>query len=208
MTQEIAVLILAAGRGSRFGAPGDAGKLTADLQGVPLVRHVALAALASTARPVLIVTGHNAPGVRAALEGLDLNFIDNPSYGQGLSVSLKLGLAALPETTRGAVVLLGDMPLISDSLINRLALEFFSAEVEPLAVVPVHLGRRGNPVVLGRGLFQQVSEIDGDKGARVLIDRLRSGVIECDVDDGAIGIDVDTQEILRNLQNSSSKECN
>jgi molybdenum cofactor cytidylyltransferase len=100
------------------------------------------------------------------------------------------------------------MPLIPASLIDRLALEFQSAEAEPLAVVPVHAGRRGNPVLIGRQLFQRISELDGDKGARGLIDQLRSGVMECLVDDEAIGIDVDTWETLQTLQNSTVNKWN
>lgn len=205
---EIAALILAAGVGSRFRSPREANKLTADFRGQPLVRRVALAALASTARPVLIVTGHQSPCVKAALKGLDLSFADNPSYEQGLSVSLKLGFASLPETASGAVVLLGDMPLVTASLIDRLVLEFQSAAAEPVAVVPVHAGRWGNPVLIGRRLFPRIPEITGDQGARGLIEQTRSGVIECLVDDAAIGIDVDTEEALRKLQNSLGNEWN
>jgi molybdenum cofactor cytidylyltransferase len=203
---EIAAVILAAGLGSRFAGQGLKTKLVAELDGIALIRHVACAALASRTRPVIIVTGHARADVEAALTGLDLCFVGNLSYGQGLSSSLRVGLAALPASTRGALILLGDMPRISASIIDRLAAAFAGAEREPLAVVPVHAGRRGNPVLLGRGLFARLEQLEGDRGARGLIDELNFGVIECIVEDNGIGIDVDTQESLRLLQSLQGGE--
>jgi molybdenum cofactor cytidylyltransferase len=197
---EIAAIILAAGRSSRFSGRSLETKLSAELDGIALIRHVALAAAASRARPILIVTGHARSSVEAALIGLDLCYVPNPSYRQGLSSSLKAGLAALPDSTRGALILLGDMPRIPASVIDRLVSTFEAAEFEPLAVVPVHAGRRGNPVLLGRGLFPRLAELTGDRGARGLIDELKSGVIECLVEEKGIEIDVDTHESLRLLQ--------
>ena len=102
MTPEpsIAAVVLAAGRSTRMGAEN---KLLADIGGKPMVRRVVEAALASRARPVLVVTGHQADGVRAALAGLEVAFVDNPDYAVGLSSSLKAGIArAAGRVPRGA----------------------------------------------------------------------------------------------------------
>lgn len=106
----IGAVILAAGRGSRFGPQP---KLVAERHGKPLVRYVAEAALGSAARPVMVVLGCHADPVRAALDGLALDFVDNPDHAEGLSTSLRAGLAALPEECAAALVLLGDMPGIT-----------------------------------------------------------------------------------------------
>ncbi|MGA7384367.1 MAG: NTP transferase domain-containing protein [Methylocella sp.] len=95
-------------------------KLVAELEGKPIVRHVAEAALASRAHPVLLVRGHAHEQVASALDGLMLERIHNREPGAGLSASLKLAVRALPSTARGAVILLGDMPRIVPSLIDRL----------------------------------------------------------------------------------------
>jgi molybdenum cofactor cytidylyltransferase len=165
-----------------------------------LVRHAAEAALASRARPILIVTGHAAPKVEAALADLDLILIANPDYRTGLSSSLKAGIRALPETVAGAVILLADMPRISGELIDRL-IETFETPVEPpLAVTPVRAGSIGNPVLIGRRLFDSVAHLEGDHGARRLIEAAGHAVLKCPVDDDAIAIDIDTKDALSSLE--------
>ena len=189
--RQVAAIILAAGEAKRFRGSATETKLVAELEGKRIVRHVAEAALASRARPVLLVTGHAHGQVLRALDGLLLERIHNRDPGAGLAVSLKLAIAALPDTARGAVILLGDMPRIGPSLIDRLIDAFDAAPVEPLAVVPVRGGRRGNPALIGRGLFAAVRMLEGDKGARDLI-AARKNILELPVGDSAIELDVDT----------------
>jgi molybdenum cofactor cytidylyltransferase len=195
--RRIAAVILAAGEAKRFRRSPDETKLVAELDGKPIVRHVAEAALASRAYPVLLVTGHAHEQVSSALDGLILERIHNHAPGAGLSASLKLAVCALPSTARGAVILLGDMPRIAPSLIDRLIDAFDAVPVEPVAVVPVRGGRRGNPALIGRGLFAAVGMLDGDKGARDLIAAARENILELTVGDSAIEIDIDTREDLR-----------
>jgi molybdenum cofactor cytidylyltransferase len=197
--RQVAAVILAAGEAKRFRRSSDETKLVAELEGKPIVRHVAEAALASRAHPVLLVTGHAHERVASALDGLTLERIHNRDPGAGLSASLKLAVRALPNTARGAVILLGDMPRIAPSLIDRLIDAFDAAPVEPLAVVPVRGGRRGNPALIGRGLFAAVRMLEGDKGARDLIGEAQENILELPVGDSAIEIDVDTWEDLRRL---------
>jgi molybdenum cofactor cytidylyltransferase len=195
--RQVAAVILAAGEAKRFRRSPDETKLVAELDGKPIVRHVAEAALASRAHPVLLVTGHAHEQVSSALDGLLLERIHNRDPGAGLSASLKLAIAALPDAARGAVILLGDMPRIGPSLIDRLIGAFDAAPVEPLAVVLVRDGRRGNPALIGRSLFAAVRMLEGDKGARDLIAAARENILELTVGDSAIEIDVDTWEDLR-----------
>jgi molybdenum cofactor cytidylyltransferase len=201
----VAAIILAAGEAKRFRSVSTGTKLVAGPDGKPLVRHVAEAALASRARPVLAVLGHAHEQVARALAGLDLHFIENHDPAAGLSVSLKLAIAALPSTMRGAVILLGDMPRIPASLIDRLVEAFDAAPVEPLAVVPVlRHGRRGNPALLGRGLFAAAATLKGDKGARDLIAAVQKNLLEVPVDDPAIELDIDTPDDFRHLPGTRS----
>ena len=85
---DIAAIVLAAGRSTRMGTEN---KLLADLSGKAMVRIVVETARASLAAPVVVVTGHQAPQVRAALAGLPVTFIHNPDYAVGLATSLKAG---------------------------------------------------------------------------------------------------------------------
>lgn len=195
----IAAIILAAGQGARFGVEP---KLLAMLNGKPLVRHVAEAALGSSTSPVIVVTGHRAGEVEAALADLPLRIVRNPSYADGLSTSLWAGFAGLPQEANAAIVLLGDMPLIGAPLIDRLTVAW-SERGRPAALIPVFEGRRGNPVVLSRAVEAQVRALRGDVGAVAFL-RARSDVVEYPVDDAAIVADVDTMEALAGLDRSRS----
>ncbi len=188
----IAAVVLAAGRSSRMGGPN---KLLAEIGGRPLVRIVAEEALASQARPVIVVTGHQRECVEAALAGLPLAFVHNPHFADGLGTSLKAGIAALPADVDGVIVCLGDMPQVDAALIDRLVAAF-DPEKGALAVVPTIDGKRGNPVVWSRRFFNDLMAVEGDVGARHLIGRYPEAVVEVPVTGTAPLIDVDTPEAL------------
>ncbi|HXE24222.1 MAG TPA: nucleotidyltransferase family protein, partial [Roseiarcus sp.] len=191
---QVGAIILAAGFSSRFRAAGGAGatKLAADLDGKPIVRRVAEAALASKARPVVAVAGHARDAVKGALAGLELEMAFNPDFASGLASSLRTGLAAMPRDIKGALVLLGDMPWIESGLIDAL-IDAFLVRKDALAAVPLHEGRRGNPVLLGRGLFGAAMRLEGDEGARRLIAALTpEACVEVAAPDASAIFDIDT----------------
>jgi molybdenum cofactor cytidylyltransferase len=190
----VAAIILAAGRGTRF---GEAPKLLASLHGKALVRHVAEAAVASALSPVIVVTGHRSAEVKAVLKDLPLTIVPNPAYADGLSTSLRAGFAALPEEATAAAILLGDMPLVTPSLLDGLARAW--SDERPSALVPVAAGRRGNPVILSRSLAPAIAMLAGDIGAGPLL-RGRSDVREWPVEDTAVLQDIDTADALAALK--------
>jgi molybdenum cofactor cytidylyltransferase len=187
-----AAIVLAAGRSTRMGG---ANKLIAEISGRPLVRIAAEQALASQARPVIVVTGHQRERVAAALSGLDVVLVHNPDYAAGLSTSLKAGIAAVPADADGAIVALGDMPQVDAALIDRL-LSAFDPEKGALVVVPTIDGERGNPVVWSRRFFPELAAIEGDVGARHLIASYPEAVVEVPMTGKAALIDVDTPDAL------------
>jgi molybdenum cofactor cytidylyltransferase len=133
-----------------------------------MIRCVAKAALASRARPVVAVLGSEAAQVKSALIGLDVATVLNSRHDDGLSTSLRKGLEAVPPGAEAAVVLLADMPTVETSLLDAL-IDAFEAAPRALAVVPVKDGRRGNPVLLSRRLFDSVFQLSGDQGAGRLL---------------------------------------
>lgn len=188
----IAAIVLAAGRSTRMGGPN---KLVATLDGVPLVRHAAEAALAADLAEVVVVTGHQAEAVQAALAGLPLRFVANPDFAEGLSTSLKAGLAALPPDIDAAIVMLGDMPRVSADLVRRLAAAYDPAGGRHI-VVPVAEGRRGNPVLWGRRFFGELSKVTGDQGGRGVLAASPEAIAEVAVEGDAVHLDLDTPEAL------------
>jgi molybdenum cofactor cytidylyltransferase len=195
----IACIVLAAGRSTRMGA---ANKLLADVGAKPMVRRVVESALASTASPVLVVTGHQADDVRAALAGLEVRFVHNSDYAIGLSSSLKAGIRAVPKSADGALVLLGDMPQITAAHLDRL-IAAFAAETGNAIIVPTHAGKRGNPVLWSRAYFAKMLQLEGDVGAKQLLAVHASRVREVDLGTDAIFADVDTPEALAQMRGGS-----
>jgi molybdenum cofactor cytidylyltransferase len=190
----VAAVVLAAGLGTRFAAGDGSSKMLALLDGVPLVRRAATAALGSRARPVLVVTGHEASRVEAALAELDVALVANPDFASGLASSLRAGIAALPASAAAALVFLGDMPRVTSALADRLV-EAFEAEPDRDAVVPVFGAQRGNPVLLSRRLFPEIARLEGDEGARKLLARSER-IVEIAIDDPGVALDIDTREAL------------
>ena len=174
---------------------GGPNKLLAELGGQKLVRIVAEQVLASRAQDVIVVTGHQADQVEAALKGLKLRFVHNPDFAEGLAGSVKAGIAAVPEAADGAVVCLGDMPLVSADLIDRL-IEAFAPDRGQLIAVPVSDNRRGNPVLWSRRFFNELMTLDGDIGARHLIARHSEAVAEVPVEGHGAFLDIDTPQAL------------
>jgi molybdenum cofactor cytidylyltransferase len=189
----IACILLAAGRSTRMGT---ANKLVADVGGKPMVRGVAEVALASKAAAVLVVTGHMAADVSAALAGLGVTFVANPDYATGLASSLKAGIRALPPSCDGALILLGDMPRIAPDHLDTLMAAFAPDAI----VVPVHAGTQGNPVVWPAAFFPELLQLDGDAGAKRLLRAHAAHVRELDLATDAIFADIDTPEALAQLR--------
>lgn len=188
---DVAAIVLAAGRGTRF---GDEPKLLAQINGKTLVRHVAEAAVSSTADPVIVVTGYRSEEVEADLRTLPVQIVRNTLFAQGLSTSLKVGFSSVSATTRAVIVLLGDMPFVKAELIDALVGEWLKRG-GPSALIPTFGGKRGNPVVLSRAIQADIDGLSGDAGAGLLL-RGRSDVLEWPTGDPAVAEDIDTRDEL------------
>jgi molybdenum cofactor cytidylyltransferase len=192
----IGAILLAAGQSRRMGGPN---KLLAELDGIPMVAHVARRLLASRARPIVAVLGNQAELVDAALGKLPVERVCNPEFADGLSTSLKRGIAALRPDLDGALVCLGDMPLIAGRHIDRLIAAFNPLEGRAI-IVPTRRGKRGNPVLWAKRFFPEMAELAGDVGARHLIREYAELIAEVEMEDDAILIDIDTPEALDALR--------
>jgi molybdenum cofactor cytidylyltransferase len=188
---KVETVLLAAGRSSRMGGPN---KLLALFEGKPLVRRSAERALASRAAGVTVVTGHQYDRIRATLSSLDVRIVHNPDFVSGLSSSLKCGVASLSADAAGAMIVLADMPGISTGDLDHL-IGAFEKSAGMAVVRAVHNGKRGNPVILPRSLFNAVSLLEGDTGARHLVEGEGLSVVDVEIGEGA-SVDVDTPDAL------------
>lgn len=184
----VGAVILAAGRSSRMGG---AHKLLEPWNGRPLVAHVA-DAVAAAGLPAIVVLGHRAAEVRAALGDRPLVFVDAPDHEAGLSQSLKAGIEAVPPDWSAALICLGDMPRVEPALLAGLA----TAPGE--VVVPTWQGKRGNPVRWARSHFAALAGLAGDVGGKALLAGLDPVLVPAPSD--AILDDIDTPAALAALR--------
>lgn len=182
-----AALVLAAGRGERFGG----GKLDAPFRGEPLLAHALRAACAAPVERVLLVT-REGQAVPSNDPRLGVLRIDSDS----LSASLKAGLAELAGA-EAVFVFLGDMPLVPHDLAARLA----EAIGDGLAAVPEFDGRPAHPVLLSRRAVALARDLSGDRGLGALLAG-RGDVVRLAVDDPGAAADIDTREALARLASS------
>jgi molybdenum cofactor cytidylyltransferase len=192
----IAALLLAAGQSRRMGA----NKLLAEIEGRPMVARVATRLLSSRARPIIAVLGNQADQVDMALGRLPVERVRNPAFAEGLSTSLKRGVAALPEDIDGVVVCLGDMPLVAGRDLDRLIAAFNPLEGRAI-IVPTRRGKRGNPVLWAKRFLPEMADLAGDVGAKHLIGEYAELVCEVEMDSDGVLVDIDTPDALAALRN-------
>ena len=192
----IAAIVMAAGRSSRMGG---ANKLLSEVAGQPLILRTIEGVLASRARPIIAVLGHEAAKMRAAIGDRPVTIVENSAYASGMASSLKAGLLALPVDVDGVLVCLGDMPRIDPTVLDRLIAAFNPLEGRAICV-PVHEGKRGNPVLWAKSFFPEMGSLAGDVGARHLIGQYAELVAEVPMPDDSVLLDIDTPEALASLR--------
>ena len=188
----ITAIVLAAGASRRFGAQ----KLLAELHGKPVIRWTVEHMCDTEVDDVIVVLGRERERVRQALDGLDVRFVVNEQFADGLSASLRTGVHALTADARATIIALGDQPTVGCSVVDSL-IDLYRRSGKPI-VVPDYRGVRGNPVLFDATLFSELGSVRGDFGAREVIGRDPTRVakveLECEAPE-----DVDTEEELERL---------
>ena len=182
----IAAIVLAAGFARRMGRQ----KLLLDLRGKPVVRWSVEAILPHVADTV-VVTGQDDVAVRTALDGLPVRFAVNPRPPAGQGSSIAIGAGALKPWTAAALVALGDQPRLPDGLIA--ALLRAREQTGRAIVAPVYRGTQGTPVLFAADVFDELRALDGDAGARTVVQARPERVARVAVD-APMPPDVDTPE--------------
>ena len=159
----IAGVVLAAGTSSRLGA----NKLLLRLDAEPLVRRAARQAVEAGLSPVIVVLGHEAERVASALGGLAVETVMNPAYRAGRHGSMQTGIEHVPGDCAAAVVLLGDMPLVTAAMIAGLA-ERFRRSAEPL-VLSLYGEVQAPPTLYARSLFPAIARAGAGGGREIVL---------------------------------------
>ena len=196
--KDIHAVLLAAGRSERMGRNN---KLLLNVDGIPLVRKSAINILNSNVTSMTVVTGFDENKIVNALSGLNVNFVKNINFREGLSSSLKAGLANITPTPSAVIICLADMPKIQPEHINQLIENF-----DPLKgweiCIPTNNGKRGNPVLIGSRFFPYIFETSGDFGAKQVMKQHSDKVVEVEIGTSDIHFDIDTQDEYDNFTTS------
>jgi len=166
-------------------------KLLLEVAGKPVIRWSVERVRAGGVQDLLVVLGHEGEKIREALTGLPVRFCVNANPEAGQASSIKAGVNALLHGTTGALIVLGDQPAIPKEVIPRL-IDIFR-KTGMLIVAPVYRGTQGNPVLFASQIFPGLLRLEGDEGAKSLIERERTHVIQVPFD-LAMPADVDTLE--------------
>lgn len=212
----VAAVVLAAGLSRRMGPDN---KLLVELDGVPMIARVVDALRAAPVDAILVVTGHERGRVEAALRERTserpgerpgelpatppVHLVHNPDYARGMGTSLATGIRALPPATDAVLVCLGDMPGVRAAHVEALLAAFDPAAGRAICM-PVHQGRRGHPVLFAARFFPAMCAIQGDTGARAMIQAHADLVHAVPVGDSGVLMDVDTADALASLQRGRS----
>ncbi|CAN5769307.1 nucleotidyltransferase family protein [soil metagenome] len=190
----ISTILLAAGSGSRFGGR----KLLAPYLGKTLIEATLDGLREAPVDETIVVVGRDAEELRSVCEPYGVRVVENPEWEEGLSTSVRAGLAATGAKVRAWVVLLADQPLVGSEAVAKLAAAFESG-VE--VAVATYRGAPRNPVLFARKVWPLLEEeLSGDEGARGFIRRHPELVTEVPCDDVADPADVDTVEDLGRLE--------
>lgn len=190
-SREVACVVLAAGSSRRMGSHN---KLLLPYRGMPMIRQVVLQALASNCTRVIVVLGHNAPEVEQALVGLSVQFVPNAKHAQGMGHSVAVGVSEVPDT-EGVLICLGDMPRVNAATLNAL-MDAYQLDDNIEICRPRYKGQPGNPILWGPSFFPALSRLQGDEGARGILQAHSADIRWVDVETDGVLQDVDQPEDL------------
>ncbi|MGH7924542.1 MAG: nucleotidyltransferase family protein [Candidatus Binatus sp.] len=186
MSRHLEGIILAAGESCRMGYP----KPLLQIEGRTFIEQIAETMLAIVPRLVIVIGAHR-ERVRAAIpRDARIAIIENPNYSRGQLSSLKIGLGALQPDSSGALVHLGDHPMVRAETFQAIA-DAYKHTGKPI-VIARHDGRRGHPVIFDRALFAELLSAPEEEGAHQVVNADASRVEYVDLPDPGINLDLDT----------------
>ncbi len=197
--QGIAAIVLAAGTSSRMGAEN---KLLLPYAGKPMVVQVVSSICKAKIAECIVVLGHEAEVVKEALHDLPVTFVLNKHYKAGMGTSVRAGVQEAGPATRGFLVCLSDMPLITTAEYNAIIAQFDDAiRSDTRAIVrPRYAGRSGNPVLLAAHYRAAIQALDGPLGCKPIVQAHSNHVTYVDMTAGHVLQDADTPEAYAGLK--------
>jgi len=186
--KKVSCIILAAGKSSRMGTQ----KLVLPFGISTIIRTIAEKAMHSFSDENLLVTGSHRDEITRQLEDLTIRLVENDLYEDGMLSSVQKGINSADSKSDGFVVLLGDQPMVTSELINRLIAAF--QRTEKGLIVPTFNGKRGHPVLISSMYRQEINLLNPELGLRELFTNHLAEILEIEIGNESILSDIDTPE--------------
>lgn len=183
----VAAVVLAAGASTRLGQS----KQLAPIGGRPALAYTLDALRASRVDRIVLVLGHDADTIAAALDLTDITIVRNDAYAEGQSTSVRTGVKSLGDDVAAALMVVGDQPLLAPTVVDAIVRAY--EQTGGPFIVPVYAGEWGNPVLLARATWPLLDNLKGDTGARPILRKHIDMVLEVPVP-GSLPDDIDTPE--------------
>ena len=182
----ISAILLAAGESKRMNGEN---KLTKKINGEPLIKHSVRNILESSVDELIIVVGYKAEDIKNSIKkNKKIKFILNNNYKSGIASSIKIGLNYMSEKTQGFCICLADMPMINKDIYNQLIKNFQNKEI----IVPTFKKQQANPVLFSKLMKSKIMLVEGDNGAKKILELNKNKILNVDIDDLALSKDFDT----------------
>lgn len=201
MVFKIGLIILAAGAATRMGRP----KQLLSYQGRSLILHAVEVALASLCQPIIVVLGAYVEQIKPELMPKAVQVVENSQWQEGMSSSIRAGISMLLKTNSkldAVIISLADQPLVSPQIFNQLIQSY--QETQKVIIASKYNETTGVPALFSKTLFPELMQLEGDKGAKALIQKY--------IDTGLIllipeaAIDIDTPDDYKQLLLKNFKE--
>ena len=184
----ISAILLAAGESKRMNGIN---KLTKKIKGKPLIKHSVKNILDSSIDELIIIIGHQGEAIKNLINAnRKVKFIFNNDYKSGIASSIKIGLKNLSKRTQAFFICLGDMPLINKEIYNQLIKHSKNKKI----IVPTYKNKQGNPVLFSILMKSKIIKIEGDSGAKKILELNKNKILNVDIKDMNLAKDYDTPD--------------
>jgi molybdenum cofactor cytidylyltransferase len=194
----ISAILLAAGESLRMKG---ANKLSKEIDDVPVIKYAVKNILGSSIDELIIVLGHEKSIIENIIEkNKKIKFIYNENYKSGMASSIKKGLNNISKNSEAFFICLGDMPNVNQNIYNKLIKSRYnynkklSSEKKKEIIVPTFERKNGNPILFSKFMTKEVLNIDGDVGAKEILELNKNKILYVPIKNSGITLDFDTEE--------------
>ena len=184
----ISAILLAAGQSKRMDGEN---KLLKKIKGTPLIKHSVKSILFSSIDELVVVLGYQKEIIEKLIDKNEkIKIVFNKDFESGMASSIKIGLNNLSESTEAFFICLGDMPMVNQDTYNQIIKSRNNKEI----IVPTYKGHQGNPILFSKTIKEKIMTIQGDVGAKKILELNKSKILNVEISNQGIKKDFNTKK--------------